>query len=658
MTPLALLAAGLLAAQPKADAPKLYPPDPDTLAKITAKTAELRTAVAGLPATAAGDVRADVEVYLKAAEWVVRHGEWFAKDSGQQTLRVLDAGLTRAAAAKDGKTPWRDVRGRPVIRGYRSNVDGSVQPYSVTVPPGFPDPANPRRVDTVLHGRDQTLTEVKFIAARETAKPRQTPGDAVVVEPYGRGNNAYRWAGETDVTDATGDFVTVLSDTLGPERRQNWERLPLAEGRNVLRGFSMGGAGTWHIGLHHPSSYAVIGPGAGFTATRGYVANLPAKLPDYVERCLHIYDAVDYAENVFNLPVVAYSGEVDKQKAAADNIEQALKGFSEPVRFTHLIAPGLAHKMPPEWEAKAEAEYAKYAGPGKGRPRIPDRVRFVTYTTRYHICDWVDVLGLDRHYDRAVIDARLDGDLIRVETRNVRLFRVSAPNERVQAVVIDGQRLDGRPAMQVYEKRDGRWAGRPPAADCRGVVRGGDRFKFEDRVKRPGLQGPIDDAFMSHFTVVPPAGDGWHPAPAKLAADRLARFGREWDKYFRGKLPTSPMSDVATGGHQILFGDPGNNPALAKVVEKLPIAWTRDKLVVNGVGFDPKTHLPVMIYPDPLNPTRYVVINSGHTFGEADLKGTNALLYPRLGDWAVLEAATGKVVAAGLFDEFWRFEKK
>ena len=132
----------------------------------------------------------------------------------------------------------------------------------------------------------------------------------------------------------------------------------------------------------------MIGPGAGFTTTHGYVANLPAKLPEYQETCLHIYDAVDYAENAFNVPIVAYSGENDPQKKAADNIEKLLKGFKEPVRFTHLVAPGLEHQMPAEWQQKAEAEYRKYAD--VGRPKA-ERVRFVTYTPKYGRCDWVQV---------------------------------------------------------------------------------------------------------------------------------------------------------------------------------------------------------------------------------------------------------------------------
>ena len=47
------------------------------------------------------------------------------------------------------------------------------------------------------------------------------------------------------------------------------------------------------------------------------------------------------------------------------------------------------------------------------------------------------------------------------------------------------------------------------------------------------------------------------------------------------------------------------------------------------------------------------MINSGHTFSEADFHGTNAWLYPRLGDYAVLKP-NGDIVMSGFFDEQWR----
>jgi hypothetical protein len=64
----------------------------------------------------------------------------------------------------------------------------------------------------------------------------------------------------------------------------------------------------------------------------------------------------------------------------------------------------------------------------------------------------------------------------------------------------------------------------------------------------------------------------------------------------------------------------------------------------------------VLIDPNPLNPKRYVVINSGRTFGDADFRGTNAWLYPRLGDHAVL-TADRTVVLSGFFDERWRLKQ-
>ena len=336
-----LMLVALLLAQPPA---KLFPPDDATAARIVALRADLDGRLAKLPPDLKPDLRADVAVYAKAAEWTVRHGEWHAKDSAAQTLRVLEVGVARAEELAAGRSPWREVVGRPVIRGFVSGVDGSVQPVAVTRPAADVSKLD-WQCDVLLHGRDNMLTEVKFLDAKERAKP--SAGKRIVIEPFGRGNTAYRWAGETDVFEA----MAVVD----PDPR-----------RTVLRGFSMGGAGTWQIGLHHPFRFAAIQPGAGFTTTRGY-AKLPDDLPPHVEKCLTIYDAQRYAENVFNLPVVAYSGEVDKQKAAADGIEQALKGLPGPFRLTHLVAPGLEHKQPPEWVPSATPSW-----PSTCRGRTPD----------------------------------------------------------------------------------------------------------------------------------------------------------------------------------------------------------------------------------------------------------------------------------------------
>src|SRR5215471_8695284 len=189
-------------AQPKFDPPKAQKPDEATLKTIKEKTEELRKAVAALKEKKiADDVLIEVEIYLKAAENIVRFEEWLAANSVKWALQTLDQGLARAKQAEGGKAVWRDAPGKWVVRAYRSGIDDSIQPYAVLLPPDYgKDPNKKWRLDIVLHGRDGALTEAKFIATHNGNAPKDR--DFIQLEPYGRGNNAYRWAGEKDVFDA------------------------------------------------------------------------------------------------------------------------------------------------------------------------------------------------------------------------------------------------------------------------------------------------------------------------------------------------------------------------------------------------------------------------------------------------------------------------
>ena len=481
----------------------------------------------------------------------------------------------------------------------------------------------------------------------------------VQLDIFGRGNNAYRWAGEADVLEAIEAFAAT-------ERILGRGGL-LDPNRVVLRGFSMGGAGTWHLGLHRPDRWCVIGPGAGFTTTKGYWKDLPNDLPSYIDDCLHIYDAADYATNAAMVPIVAYAGEKDAQLQAARNIEARLKPLNIPM--TLLIAPGLEHRFPPEWEKKAEAEYEKYAGPGKGRNPGAERVRFTTYTLKHPSCDWVEILGLEHHYRLSQVDAVRTNNGFTVKTTNVRQLRLTLPGGDFAPlqVAVDGQELTAKPFQTTnslpavfLEKRAGKWVDVLPQTISTGRMR-----KLQ---KVTGLQGPIDDAFMDAFLCVRGTGIAWSEGVQKYADADLARFQKEWDQYFRGELPVKNDADVTEEDiatrHLILFGDPGSNSLIAHVLADLPLRWTKEAIALDGKSYDSAAHVPALIYPSPLNAARYVVLNSGHTFHAADFRGTNARLFPRLGDFAVLKPvptahpAGADVVTAGVFDDYWRIPMK
>ncbi|MCS7044944.1 MAG: hypothetical protein NZO58_01180 [Gemmataceae bacterium] len=641
--------------------PPPVPPTAEELQEIKQKFAKLGKAIAALTFQKVRDpALADVEIYHQAVANILEHGEFYSKDSAAWTLSVLDRGLLRARFLQAGETPWMNSTGHTVVRGYRSRIDGSVQPYAVTLPAAYgKDPLRRWRVDVVLHGRDTTLTEVKFLYTHRGDTPAPANLQHVRIDVFGRGNNAYRWAGEIDVFEAIEAFFAN-------ERLALRERLPDGS-RIVLRGFSMGGAGTWHIGLHHPDRWCVLGPGAGFTTTHGYVKGLSKPLPPYQEACLRIYDAVDYAANAFNVPIVAYSGEDDPQKLAADLMEERLRQLNI-TTMTHLVAPGVGHQFPPEWQTKADALWSKYAA--QGRPEYPDHVRFTTYTLKYPSCAWVEILGLDKHYHETNIDAQRNENGYVLLTKNVRALHLHLPEgvNHPQIVAIDGQQLTAKPwihqngTTHLYlARREGRWQAVLP------------QRLLTERAQTPqktaGLQGPIDDAFCDAFVCVRGTAKPYHEATQRYAEGNLKRFAAEWAKYFRGQLPIKDdvdvtAEDIATK-HLILFGDPASNYLVAQVLDGLPLRWTAQDIQWAGVKYPAKDHVPVLIYPNPLNANRYVVLNSGHTFHAADFKGTNALLYPRLGDWAVLRLAPTsddplgvEVRAAGLYDEYWKIAAK
>jgi hypothetical protein len=199
---------------------------------------------------------ADAAIYGKAVAWALRHPEeFYTADYTQNAYKALEVAEQRLTALEGGTTPWAHDKGY-VVRAYRSRVDGSLQPYGLLIPES--DNGEPVRLDVWLHGRGGTLTEVSFIAAHDPAFPHDdalsVPGSQnyIQLDVFGRTNNAYRWAGETDVYEALNDV------------RPNYNIDP---DRITLRGFSMGGAGAWHIGLHDPSAWAAVVGGGGVNGT-------------------------------------------------------------------------------------------------------------------------------------------------------------------------------------------------------------------------------------------------------------------------------------------------------------------------------------------------------------------------------------------------------
>jgi len=595
----------------------------------------------------------DVQIFEKAVRYALDGNEFFTQEEVFHGKELLRMGTERADQLARGEAPWTKATG-VVVRGYVSKIDGSVQPYGLVVPPSFaPDKPHRWRVDLWYHGRTETLSEGNFLWDRIFNPGQFQPRDTIVLHLYGRFCNASTFAGEVDTFEALDDV------------KKNYS---VDDNRILVRGFSMGGASAWHIGAHYGTEFAAVAPGAGFAETMEFTgqSRRGIQLTWFEDKLQHLTNATDYAANFFNVPVIAYNGDMDAQKQAADIMEKNVD--AEGLTLSRVIGKNIGHAYTPA--AIVQINEMIDAVAQRGRDQWPREVRFTTWTLKYNRMRWVVVDGMEKHWDRARVDASIEGDhTIQAKTSNVSAVsfefgtgaRTMNPAAKV-TVVLDGQTIAaGGPLTDGswighFRKTGTKWAAVPAQAD--------DDSKTLR--KRHDLQGPIDDAFFDSFLMVRPTGTPMNETVGNWAKSEQEHAIKMWRTQMRGdaqvKDDTAVTDADIAASNLVLWGDPQSNKVLARIADKLPVQWTSDSITLGTRKFPSATNAPVMIYPNPLNPKKYVVINSGMTMREYT-ESNNALQVAYLPDYAVVDLTTppdarwpGKIAVAGFFSETWQLQ--
>ncbi len=583
----------------------------------------------------------NVEIFHKSADWALRYNEIFDVKQIATAKDHIQQGLTRAAALAKGETPWNTATGL-VARGYRSKIDGSVQPYGVLIPDDFkPGEAKPRRLDFWCHGRGETLSELSFIDGAQRNKGEFTPPGAIVCYLYGRYCNANKFAGEIDLFEALADVKT---------------HYPIDAQRMVMRGFSMGGAAAWQFATHHSGLWAAAAPGAGFAETAEFYKSFAEGkvAPPWWEQVLwRWYDATTMAANLSNTTTVAYSGEIDGQKQAADIMVKY--AAQEGITFPHIIGPQTPHKY--HKDSIPEINKLVDAAVEKGNDPFPKKVRLVTYSLIYPKADWVEITEFEKQWERADVSAAINtAGHVTVTTKNVKslylIFNYRPPE--IKSVTIDGRKIldDVGTSPIVWARKSPEWKAGLPIGTA--LPKG----KFGD------ICGPIDHAFMSRFIFVRPTGKPLNDAVGAWAKAEMERAIVQWRQVFRGDVQVvddqtwlGMAGGSAMFSNLVLWGDISSNAVIAHYAKELPLKWDAKTLELGTQKVDAAHHAPILIYPQG---ARYIVLNSGPTFREAAATN-NSDQTPKLPDWAVVDLRTppgpkwpGQIVDAGFFDESWK----
>jgi hypothetical protein len=549
----------------------------------------------------------------------------------------------RAGQARDLDRTTLSLRlrmpGQSYKRTFVSDMDGSVQYYAVQ-PARLEAGSPPPGLILSLHGA--------AVEALGQADCYTRKSWAHVVAPTNRRPYGFDWEdwGRLDALEV----LEHARRELKTDPRKTW-----------LTGHSMGGHGTWHLGVTFPDHFAAIGPSAGWVSFWSYAG---ARRPDKatpVERLL--LRAASPSDTAALLRNCAAQGVYVLHGDADDNVPVGQARFMRAclgefhADFAYYERPGAGHWWGNEcvdWPPLIEL-LSRHTLP---QPEDVRRVDFLTagpgVSSR---CHWVVIEAQAHALEPSGVHLRLDPDRRRISgtTDNVTRLALDLAGLKPGAPVtveLDGQKLADVPwpagPPRLWLRREaGRWAtasAAPPA------------------FKGPHRYGPFRDVFRNHVLLVygtrgTPEENAWSFARARLDAETFR---------YRGNGTLEVMADTAFDAARerdrnvVLYGHAQSNAAYAALLAGSPVQ-VRPGLVQVGERVEKAEDLACLfVRPRPGSDTALVGVVGGA--GLAGMRLTDCLpyfvsgcAYPDcivLGPDALSRGSDG-VRAAGFFGMDW-----
>ena len=552
-------------------------------------------------------------------------------------IRTIHADLSSLLGGNDTFPAKRGC----FLRSYRSELDGSLQSYSIAVPKGYTG-ETPFPLMVTLHGHGWYRPF--------QGHPQRVVDGVIMVAPHGRGSIDYMLAAERDV-------LAVIDDVLRDYR--------IDRDRVIIEGHSMGGTGSWQLGVHHPDRFSAIAPVCGNADRRAWADwdQTPGKTPEPIpprfqalrEFLLDSVDPVTYAGNLLHLPALAAHGSRDNTVPVGNsrNMAERLKALGCPV--TYLEFPWVGHWGFPNsfydtrWTWMLEQR----------RPAAPQRVRLKAASLRHGSAYWVRIDRMLEPLAFAEIDARrLDDGRFEVATKNVAALSLDlrAFGDAAATLAIDGQEASAKgPAPAFVRDRHGNWAqSRLP----RGLA------------KKAGLEGPVGDVSLGSFLLVrgTTTDDAWEREMIRREVEARAH---DWERLFncrpRVKDDTAVTEEDIAAHHLVLYGGPDANAVTKRIARKLPVRIESERIRVGRQTFSGPDVGAVLCYPNPLNPERYVAVLAGLSPAALDQVSNRFGNFFGWGpydnypwfDYAVFDARTRSpetFLCVGFFDQRWELD--
>lgn len=456
------------------------------------------------------------------------------------------------------------------IVAYRSPIDDSTQAYGVYVP--ATPPPSPAGYPAVLHGHGYGWS----VSASFSEFQRRWADEHgwVLINLNARGPNFYEGVGDLET-------LNVVEDAA--------RRFGLDRDRIYMTGGSMGGTGALRAGLRHPDVFAAVMAVDGWTDFREWHHHWYARadMQDLIEEfrrpLLEAASPLYWAER-------GRWGAIGHIVDGADTTVLPENGLRLRQRLLDLYAADPAGYdqlliFNPTYGHGRGTDYRAIYGFFEGRRRVADPTGFEVQTTilPHGELYWgrIDGFIIDGRAGNLAVQA--DGAVISARTTNLSAFTLHlgtspAANEPVVRVYADGFPAYEGPPTTVALEADLNGANEPEGWH-EAEARPGPR-------KRPGMSGPLGDAFVRPFTVV------WGNAgpPEQVARHRVEaeQFAREWNDFnvhapaVRARPEDRAAPADLAGKSLVVFGSLDTSDLLrrADAARPLPVRIHEDGVIV------------------------------------------------------------------------------
>ena len=558
----------------------------------------------------------------------------FSLDTAQVTLRIRE--------------PHESQK-----RTFISSLDGSVQYYAVLPAQRWGKDSPAPALVLTFHGAG-----VEAIGQVDSYSPKTW---ATIVAPTNRRPFGFNWEewGRLDALE-----VLELA-------QKHWRTDPY---RVYLTGHSMGGHGTWHVGLTHPDRFAAIAPSAGWVSiwTYGTGARLGQREGDaheadpmdhFLLRCASPSDTLSLVRNSLLQAVYVLHGDADEVVPVTE--ARLMRDRLSPIHrdFEYYEQPGAGHWWDVSDEAGVDCVDWMPIFDFFARHRLPtsDSVRRVEFTTMSPgvsaRCHWVTIEMQEQQMKPSSVNLRYDPGKRRFVGTTSNVARLSIALEHVKpggpmSVEIDGQGI-GNISYPSRERK--LW-----------LVKDGGQWQLSAApssvVKSPQRYG----GFKSVFTNRPVLVYGTKGTPEENAwALAKARYDSE-SFWYRGNATFEVIPDTEFQPERyrdrnvVLYGNVQTNAAWQLLLGDSPVQVHRGAVHIGERTLSGEALACLLVRPRPGSTTALVGAVAGT--GLAGMRLTDRLPYFTAGagvpDWLVLSPdmltkGVDGVLAAGFFGWDW-----